>query len=64
MRRSAIRSRKSPEVPIAWHEDEYAAVVAKAADLADDRVSDDIFDVEDERAEIDIIVQSRIERAN
>lgn len=56
MKRSAVRSPKSPALPIAWCEAEYAALQANAADTCDDRVSETIFDVDDERAEIDIIV--------
>lgn len=57
MKRSAFRSRKSPERPIAWRAAEYAALRANAADTCDDRVSEEIFDLEDERAEVDSIVQ-------
>ncbi len=64
MKRSAFRSRKSPELPIAWREAEYAALQANAADTFDDRVSENIFDVEDERAEVDIIVHGMIHGAN
>ena len=60
MKRNVICSRKSPQLPIAWREAEYAALRANAADTCDDRVSEDIFDVEDERAEVDIIVQRMI----
>ena len=56
MKRSAHRHRKSAELPIAWREAEYAALQAISADTCDDRVSEDIFDIDDERAEIDIIV--------
>ena len=56
MKRTAFRSRKSPERPIAWREAEYAALRAIASDTCDDRVSEDIFDIEDERAEVEIIV--------
>jgi hypothetical protein len=56
MKRAAIRRPKSPELPVAWREAEYAALRANAADTCDDRVSEDIFDVEDEHAEVDIIV--------
>ena len=56
MKRTALRSRKSSALPIAWRETEYAALRASAADAFDDRVSENIFDVEDERAEVDIIV--------
>ena len=64
MKRSAFRSRKSAELPIAWREAEYAALRANAADTCDDRVSENIFDVEDERAEVDIIVRGMIHGAN
>jgi len=56
MKRIAFRRRKLPALPIAWREAEYAALRANAADTCDDRVSEDIFDVEDEHAEVDIIV--------
>jgi len=57
MKRSIRSIRKSPERPIAWREAEYAALRANAADTCDDRVSDDIFDAEDEYAEVDLIVR-------
>lgn len=55
MKRNVVRSRKSAQLPIVWREAEYAALRANAAGTYDDRVSDNIFDAEDERAEIDII---------
>ena len=64
MKRSALRSRKLTELPLAWREAEYAALRADAADTCDDRVSQNIFDVEDERAEVDIIVHGMIHGAN
>jgi len=64
MKRSAIRGRKIPELPIAWGEAEYAALQTNAADTCDDRVSEDIFDVEDERAEVENIVHGMIHGAN
>ena len=57
MKRTALRSRESVKPPIAWREAEYAALRANAADTCDDRVSEEIFDVEDERAEIEVIVR-------
>lgn len=57
MRRIAVRRRKSAEPPIARREAEFAALHAIAIDKCDDRVSDEIFDVEDEWAEVDVIVQ-------
>jgi len=56
MKRSTHRSRQSPQLPIAWREAEYAAVQANAADSYDDRVFENMFDAEDERAEVDSIV--------
>lgn len=56
MKRSAPRHAGPPQLPIAWREAEYAALQVNAADTCDDRVSEDIFDAEDERAEVDIIV--------
>ena len=64
MKRSAHRSRKSPQLPVAWREAEYAALRANAADTCDDRVSEDIFDIEDERAEVDSIVQRMMHDLN
>ena len=60
MKRTAHYRRKLPERPAAWRAAEYAALRANAADTCDDRVSEDIFDVEDEHAEVDIIVQKMI----
>jgi hypothetical protein len=64
MKQSAIRSRKSPERPPVWREAEYAVLGAGAADAYDDRVSENIFDAEDERAEIDAIVRGMIQGSN
>ncbi len=64
MKRTAFHSRKLLELPIAWREAEYAALRANAADTCDDRVSENIFDVEDERAEVDIIIHGMIRDAN
>ena len=64
MKRTAFRSRKSTEVPIAWREAEYAALRANAADTCGDRVSENIFDLDDERAEVDIIIHGMMRSAN
>jgi hypothetical protein len=64
MKRSTFRIRKSPDVPIAWREANYAALRARAADKDDDRIMDDIFDAEDERAEVDSIVHGMIRDAS
>ncbi len=60
MKRTPTHGRKL----IAWREAEYAALRANAADTCDDRVSEDIFDVEDERAEVEIIVRAWIHHTN
>jgi hypothetical protein len=57
MKRNTSGNSKTSIVPAAWREDEYAAMLSKSADTCDDRVSEDIFDVDDEHAEVDIIVQ-------
>jgi len=64
MKHNAIRSRKVARLPITWRDAEYAALRANAADTCDDRVSENIFDAEDERAEIDIIVHGMLQDAN
>ena len=64
MKRTALPHQRSPVPPIAWREVEYAAMRTSATDMFDDRVSEDIFDVEDERAEIAIIVHGMIHNAN
>lgn len=62
MKHSAVRSRKSPKPPIAWREAEYAAL--QPADTFDDRVSENIFDFDDERAEVENIVHGMIDDTN
>ncbi len=64
MKRNAFNTRKTAQYPIAWREAEFAALRAIAADNCDDRVSDDIFDVDDEYAEVDIIVRGMNHGAN
>ena len=57
MKRSILHTSKLPELPIAWREADYAVLQAIAADTCDDRVSEDIYDAEDEYAEVDMIVR-------
>ena len=64
MKPSSFRRKQLPELPIAWRVAEYAAVRANAADTCDDRVSEDIYDVEDEYAEVDIIVHRMARGSN
>ena len=60
MKRSTLRSTNLSKLPIAGREAEYALRRVNAADTCNDRVSEDIFDVDGERAELDIIVQRMI----
>jgi hypothetical protein len=64
MKSTAFHRRKLPRLPITWREAEYAARRINAEDTCDDRVSENIFDVEDERAEVDIILHKMIHGAN
>lgn len=64
MKRTTVRGEKTAELPIAWREQEYAALRANEADTSDDRVSENIFNVEDEWAEIDTIVHGMNYRTN
>ena len=64
MKRAAARHPRSPRIPPAWRHAEYAALRAIEADDCDDRVSEDIFDIEDERAEVDNIVNGMPYRLN
>ncbi len=63
MKRSASRGRALAKSIMAWREAGYAALWASAADAFDDRVSENIFDAEDERAEVDIIVRRMLHGA-
>lgn len=55
MKRIAHPHGKSARFPISWREAEYAALRFNAADTCDDRVSDSIFDLEDERAVVELV---------
>jgi hypothetical protein len=57
MKPIAARRKKTSALPVAWREAEYAALSARSADRFEDRVSEDVFNVEDERVEIALIVQ-------
>jgi hypothetical protein len=56
MKHTAFSHRKLSAPPIAWRAAEYEARRIIAEDTCDDRVSEDIFDIEDERAEVGIVV--------
>ena len=58
MTRTALRTKRLIARSIAWDEAEYTALRINAADTCDDRVSDDIFDVDDEHAEVDRILRT------
>lgn len=64
MKRNAQGSTKPFRVPVAWREAEYAALRANAADTCDDRVSENIYEIEDERAEVDNIVHGMLDDSN
>jgi hypothetical protein len=64
MKHGTVRSRNSTKLPLAWREAEYAALRFNAADTCDDRVSENIFDAEDERAEVGIIVDRMMHDSN
>lgn len=56
MKQTAFSRRKLFDLPIAWRAAELTARRINAEDTCDDRVSENIFDVEDERTEVDILV--------
>lgn len=58
------RARKLPMLSTAWRKAEYAMRQINVADTCDDRVSENIFDVEDERAVVDVIVRGMIQGAH
>ena len=64
MKRSAFRGNNVPDLPVVWNEAEFAALWASVSNTCDDRVSENIFDPEDEHAEVDIIVRSMNHGAN
>lgn len=64
MKRSALGFSRPTVLPVAWREAEYAAAKLISSDTCDDRVSDSIYDAEDERAEVDHIVQQMHRDAN
>jgi hypothetical protein len=64
MKRNVVHSLKFAKPLITWREAEYAALKVNAVDTFDDRVSENIFDIEDEHAEIGIIVDRMIRSAH
>lgn len=55
---SANRPLHSTRIPVAWRDAAYVALRSNDADTCDDRVSEDIFDVDGECAEVEIVVRS------
>jgi hypothetical protein len=55
MKRNALPARK---VSAPWRDLGYAALQGKLADTFDDRVSESLFDFEDEREAVDVVVQA------
>ncbi len=64
MRHHTKQRSDSSTVPAAWRKAEHAALRANAKDTCDDRVSDDIFDMDDERSIVDILAHGKIHEAN
>ena len=64
MKRTALAVPKRNRLPLAWREAEYAALRADAADRHDDRVTENMFDAEGERAEVDNVVHGLIDGAH
>ena len=64
MKLNAFRSRKVAKLPVAWREAEYAAIWVNVTDTCEDRISENIFDIEDEHTEVDIIVRRMMRGAN
>ena len=64
MKRTVSSRRNSARIPLSWRAAEYAALKTNAEDNCDDRVSEDIFDVEDEHAAVELIVHSIFHGAN
>jgi hypothetical protein len=56
MKHTTLRSQNQRPLPLAWRDAELAARRINEADTCDDRVSENIFDIEDEWAEVNVIV--------
>ena len=64
MKRTMLPVRTTRQLPLAWREAEYAALQAEVADTCDDRVSRNMYDIDDERAEIDSVVHGLLHDVN
>lgn len=64
MKRTALVGRQLPKRRVPWRESEYAVLRANSAETSDDRTSENLFDAEDERAEVDIIVRGMVRGAS
>lgn len=56
--RTGFSRRNMPDLPIAWRVAERAMLRTNASDTCDARVSEDIFELEDERTAVDLMVHS------
>ena len=64
MTSTTLRSQNLRPPPLAWGDAEYAARKINANNTCGDRVSENIFDVEDEWVEVDKIVRGMIQDGN
>ena len=64
MKRTTLHRSKPAQLPRAWREAEFAALRVNAADTCDDRVSENIYDADDERTGVDSIMQAMIRSTN
>jgi len=64
MKRTTIRDPKPQQRPVLWRETGHAGLRLNSPDSFDDRVSENIFDIDGERAEVDIIVHGMNHRLN
>lgn len=59
MKRTGMSRRILPGLPIGWRMAERAMLRANAADTCNMRVSEDVFDVEDEQVEVAVLAHCR-----
>ena len=64
MKSTTLRSQNLRPPPLAWGDAQYAARKINANNTCGDRVSENIFDVEDEWVEVDKIVRGMIQDGN
>lgn len=64
MKSTTLRSQNLRPPPLAWGDAQYAARKINANNTCGDRVSENIFDVEDEWVKVDKIVRGIIQDGN